>query len=92
MAIQFKNYYNFSRGEWSAIILLLLLILFSFLIYYFYEEQIDSDFDLIGYQNEIYEFEKQQLFLADSLTREREKRQEAYEQRYSRYKKKNRFN
>ncbi len=92
MALQFKNYFNFSRGEWSAIILLLLLILFSFLIYYLYEEHTDSDFDLIGYQNEIHEFEKQQLFLADSHAREREKRQEAYEQRYSTYKKKNRFN
>jgi len=57
MALQFKNYFNFSRGEWSAIILLLLLILFSFLIYYLYEEQTDSNFDLIGYQNEIHNFE-----------------------------------
>lgn len=92
MVPQLKNYLNFSKGEWSAIILLLLLILFSFLIYYLYEEQTDSNFDLIGYQNEIHNFENQQLFLADSLAREREKRRETYEKRYSTYKNKNRFN
>lgn len=84
-----KSYFQFSRGEWVAIVVLLALSLSAYLIYFFYDAKVDSPFDIASFEQEIELFEQNQREIADSLQRVREQRQEEYRKQYEeKYKKK----
>ena len=68
------SFFNFSRGEWSAVILIAIIILGGFLFSSLYEIHIENHFDNNLYKEKIELFIQKQEYLTDSIETARENR------------------